>query len=96
MKQIIVSIDAGTNSTGYTVQTDKHELIDIGVDTFPIGTSVDKSGTETPKNVARRIQRGAKRLRFRYHLRRSKVEKLLKKLGLWPDYSEKKTAFEIR
>ncbi len=95
MKQIIISIDAGTNSTGYTVQTDKHELIDIGVDTFPIGTSVDKNGTETPKNVARRIQRGARRLRFRYHLRRSKLEKLLKTFGLWPDFSEKKTAFEI-
>ncbi len=94
MKQIIISIDAGTNSTGYSVQAE-NKLIDIGVDTFPIGTSVDKSGTETPKNVARRKQRGARRLRFRYHLRRSKVEKLLKKLGLWPDYSEKKTAFEI-
>jgi CRISPR/Cas system Type II protein with McrA/HNH and RuvC-like nuclease domain len=76
MKQIIISIDAGTNSTGYSVQTSNGELLDIGVDTFPIGTSVDKNGKETPKNVARRIQRGARRLRFRYHLRRDKLEKV--------------------
>ena len=89
----IIGIDGGTNSIGFSLLIDK-KLIEIGSDTFPMGNKEEK-GIEKSKNAERRGFRGTRRNRHRYHLRRNQLEKRLKGAGMWPDFTEKKSAFEL-
>ena len=89
----IIGLDAGTNSTGFAVFDQENNLLDYGVDTFPMGNEVDKNGTEISRNGQRRVYRGIRRNRFRYHLRRSHLaDKILKPIGMRPDSQEVVTA----
>lgn len=92
----IIGLDAGTNSTGFAVFDQENNLLDYGVDTFPMGNEVDKNGTEISRNGQRRVYRGIRRNRFRYHLRRSHLaDKILKPIGMRPDSQEVVTAHEF-
>jgi CRISPR-associated endonuclease Csn1 len=90
----IIGLDAGTNSTGFAVFDENYQLLDIGVDTFPMGNKEEK-GIEKSRNAERRGYRRARRNRFRYHLRRAKLQKTLKSLGMLPKFEESMTAFEL-
>lgn len=89
-----IGLDAGTNSTGFSLLDENNRLIEFGVDTFPMGNKEEK-GIEKSRNAERRGYRGARRNRFRYHLRRAKLQKILKSLGMLPTFEEVITAFEI-
>jgi CRISPR-associated endonuclease Csn1 len=89
----IIGIDAGTNSTGWTLTRENDDktidLIDIGTYIFPIGTIIDEQkGTEKTKNEQRRIYRGSKRKLFRYKLRRKNLKKILCDLKMLPDFDK--------
>lgn len=82
----ILGLDLGTNSIGWYLIDEFNSIIDRGVVIFPIGTTVDKNGIEKSKNAQKREFRAAKRLLFRYKLRRKKLQKLFQKLQLLPTY----------
>jgi CRISPR subtype II RNA-guided endonuclease Cas9/Csn1 len=84
----ILGLDIGTNSIGWTLLEKDEKIIGSGVVIFPIGTNVDEKGREKTKNQQRREYRSAKRLLFRYKMRRIKLQKLLAKIGLLPKYNE--------
>lgn len=89
----IIGLDIGTNSLGWCLLKEFEngyiEIIKTGVHIFPIGTIVDeKSNKEKTKNEQRRIYRGASRMRYRFKLRRKKLQIILSKLGMLPDYSK--------
>ena len=92
----LIGLDAGTNSTGFAVFDQENNLLDYGVDTFPMGNEVDKNGTEISRNGQRRIYRGIRRNRFRYHLRRSQLaDKILKPMGMRPNAEEVISAYDL-
>jgi len=74
-----IGLDAGTNSTGFTLFDENNTLIEFGVDMFPMGNKEEKN-VESSRNAERRGYRGARRNRFRYHLRRTQLQKILKSL----------------
>jgi CRISPR/Cas system Type II protein with McrA/HNH and RuvC-like nuclease domain len=82
----ILGIDLGTNSAGWTIiDSVTNEIIETGVRIFPEGVNKDKSGTESPKNLERRVARGIRKNNFRYKLRRNKLNRILSELGMTPD-----------
>lgn len=89
-----IGLDAGTNSTGFILLDENQNLIEFGTDTFPMGNKEEK-GVESSRNAERRGYRGARRNRFRYHLRRAKLVQLLKKNGMCPDFNAVITSFEL-
>ena len=89
-----ISLDAGTNSTGFAVLDEQNTLLELGVDIFPMGNKEEK-GVESSRNAERRGYRGARRNRFRYYLRRTKLLKKLTDLGMAPDFKEVTTAFQL-
>jgi len=83
---VTLGLDLGTTSIGWAlIDHKKQELIDCGVRVFPIGVNVDKSGSESPKNVQRRQARMIRRQYHRFKLRRKNLSKNLKILGMLPD-----------
>ena len=80
---IILAIDLGTNSIGWSViESTTNEILKIGVRIFPEGVNKDQSGSESPKNLERRIARGIRKNNFRYKLRRNKLKRILSELGM--------------
>ena len=92
--QHIIGLDAGTNSTGFSLFDENNTLIELGVDIFPMGNKEEKN-VESSRNAERRGYRGARRNRFRYHLRRANLQKLLKSLQMMPDFEQVISAFEL-
>ncbi len=89
----IIGLDIGTTSVGWAIIEEGKEIIKTGVHIFPVGVRDDKylkSGTEESKNVARRTARMARRLLFRYKLRRAQLKKILLAHGMMPDLAEHK------
>lgn len=82
-----IGLDIGTNSIGW-VLLKENEIIDRGVNIFPIGTNLIKGVQEETKNHQRGGYRRAKRNLFRYKLRRKELKKLLSELGMLPDFSK--------
>jgi CRISPR-associated endonuclease Csn1 len=83
-----LGLDIGTNSIGWALLDRGEEVSGSGVVIFPIGTNVDEKGREKTKNQQRREYRSAKRLLFRYKMRRVKLQKLLANMGVLPKYNE--------
>ena len=82
----ILGIDLGTNSAGWSIiDSTNNEILDTGVRIFPEGVNKDKSGTESPKNLERRVARGIRKNNFRYKLRRNKLKRILSELEMTPD-----------
>lgn len=90
-----IGLDAGTNSTGFSLFDESNVLIDFGVDTFPMGNDNTDPKNEKSRNAERRGYRGARRNRFRYHLRRAKLLKKLKEMGMKPKFEEIVSAFQL-
>ncbi|MDP1675780.1 MAG: HNH endonuclease domain-containing protein [Bacteroidota bacterium] len=90
----ILGLDLGTNSIGWALIDDvSKQIIKSGVRIFPKGVVEDTSGKETTKNQQRRIARGARRLNYRFKMRRERLKKVLSELNMLPDgkyYTEKK------
>jgi CRISPR-associated endonuclease Csn1 len=89
----ILGLDIGTTSIGWAIIEEGKDIIKTGVHIFPVGVRDDKyakSGTEESKNVARRTARMARRLLFRYKLRRAQLKKILLQNGMMPDLAEHK------
>jgi CRISPR-associated endonuclease Csn1 len=89
----VLGLDIGTTSIGWAIIEEGQEIIKTGVHIFPVGVRDDKylkSGTEESKNVARRSARMARRLLFRYKLRRAQLKKILLQNGMMPDMVEHK------
>ncbi len=82
----ILGIDLGTNSLGWTLIDSQHnEIIKAGVRIFPEGVNKDAKSSESPKNMERRVARGIRKNNFRFKLRRNRLIKELKVLGMMPD-----------
>lgn len=89
----ILGLDIGTTSIGWAIIEEGKEIIKTGVHIFPVGVRDDKflkSGIEESKNVARRTARMARRLLFRYKLRRAQLKKILLEHDMMPDLAEHK------
>ncbi len=91
----ILGLDLGTNSIGWAVIDDEQkEILGVGSRIFSEGVNIDsKNQSETSKNKVRRGARGARRLNYRFKLRRKKLKTILKEIGLFPDnkfYTNKK------
>ena len=91
----IIALDAGTNSTGFTLTDENNALIEFGTDIFPMGNDNTDPKNEKSRNAERRGYRGARRNRFRYHLRRAQLQKILKSLQMLPDFEQVKSAYEL-
>jgi CRISPR-associated endonuclease Csn1 len=97
-----LGLDIGTNSIGWALIEDKKKIIKSGVRIFPVGVQEEdflKNGKEVSKNIARRLARSARRRRFRFKLRRAKLEDLLKKVGVLPgpeEFFETRELYELR
>lgn len=101
--QKILGLDIGINSIGWCLQEENKKIIDAGVRVFPVGVKEDdynKSGSEISKSSARRDYRSARRVNFRYKLRRRKLIALLSKFEMLPDLDlinlPPKELYEIR
>src|SRR5690606_2450461 len=69
---------------GWAFIEENKRIIASGVRIFPVGVKEDsyaKSGTEVPKNVARRNARHARRTMDRYKYRRKRLEVVLREMG---------------
>lgn len=86
MAKFILGLDIGTNSIGWVLFKDNY-IFDKGVIIFPIGTSVDKNGIETTKNMQRGVYRRTSRTNFRYKLRRKGLKNFLATLNIFPTFS---------
>lgn len=82
-----IGLDIGTNSIGW-VLLNENQIIDKGVNIFPIGTNLIKGVQEETKNHQRGGYRRAKRNLFRYKLRRKELRKQLKELGSLPNFEK--------
>jgi CRISPR-associated endonuclease Csn1 len=85
--QKILGLDIGINSIGWCLQEDNKQIIDSGVRIFPVGVKEDdynKSGSEISKSTARRDSRSARRVNYRYKLRRSYLLTHLTELKMLP------------
>jgi|GEM_PF-1072230 len=82
-----IGLDVGTNSIGW-VLLKENEIIDKGVNIFPIGTNLIKGVQEETKNHQRGGYRRAKRNLFRYKLRRKELRKQLNELGMLPNFAK--------
>ncbi len=97
-----LGLDVGTNSIGWALIEDGKRIIRSGVRIFPIGVKEEdflKSGTEVSKNIDRRTKRGIRRRRFRFKLRREKLNGLLEANDMLPneeDFLTTKQLYELR
>lgn len=84
-----LGLDIGTNSIGWCLTEDNKSIIDLGVRIFPVGVNENElgKGKEVSRNVERRNARHARRLNFRYKLRRDKLKAILQDLKMLPDES---------
>lgn len=83
-----LGLDIGTTSVGWCLMQDKKKIIDLGVRIFPIGVNEDtynKSFVEESKNITRRNARSSRRVNYRYKLRRERLIKKMKELGMMPN-----------
>jgi CRISPR-associated endonuclease Csn1 len=83
-----IGLDIGTTSIGWAI-IDDNQKINAGVHIFPVGVKDDdynKSGKEVSKNESRRTARGARRLNFRYKLRRNQLKRILVDQGMMPEF----------
>ena len=87
LMKTILGLDIGTNSIGWVLLRES-QILDKGVNIFPIGTNLIKGIQEETKNHQRGGYRRAKRNLFRYKLRRKQLKKILQLLDLLPDFSE--------
>jgi len=86
---ITLGLDIGSNSLGWSIlDMNNATIIGTGVRVFPEGVDRDTKGTEISKNQTRREARGARRMKFRRSLRKSKLVKLLQDNGLLPKKAE--------
>jgi len=84
-KKNILGLDLGTTSIGWAlINTEDAEILGMGVRTFPEGINRDTKGAEISKNEDRRNARQTRRLFFRRRLRKNKVIRILRDLGLAP------------
>ena len=99
MKENILGIDVGTNSIGwsfveYDEQNQAGKILGIGSRPIPIDPDYlgkwSKGTTQSP-NGNRREKRGGRRLIQRYKLRRERLVKVCKIIGLIDDYEIGKT-----
>lgn len=82
-----IGLDIGTNSIGW-VLLHGNEIVDKGINIFPIGTNLKKGVQEESKNSQRGGFRRTKRNLFRYKLRRKQLKKYLQENKMLPDFSE--------
>jgi CRISPR-associated endonuclease Csn1 len=81
----VLGLDVGTNSLGWAlVDTDKKEIIDMGVRVFQEGVNGLNTGKEESKNAERRTYRLTRRQYTRRKQRKSKLKSLLYSIGLFP------------
>ncbi|MCF8277976.1 MAG: hypothetical protein K9J17_14680 [Flavobacteriales bacterium] len=88
----ILGFDIGTNSIGwalinYDFDVQQGEIVDVGSRIIPTDTTLlgaFETGQSASKNENRRMARGARRLRQRYKLRRSRLVDVMKLLGWLP------------
>ena len=82
----ILGLDLGTNSIGWALIDDnKKEIIKTNVRIFPEGVNDINQSKEKSKNADRRIARGIRRSNYRFKMRRERLKKVLKELGIKPD-----------
>ena len=87
---VTIGIDLGVTSVGWAV-VDNHTIIKLGTHIFPVGVQEDayqKTHAEKPKNEARRMARGIRRLNQRYKLRRKRLSELLAQIDAFPDQEQ--------
>ena len=91
MKKIL-GLDIGSSSIGWAYvneaenKDEQSEIVRLGVRIIPMGDELSEfqSGNAISLNAARTDKRGARRLIQRYKLRRSKVQKVLSEMGIFP------------
>lgn len=86
----ILGLDIGSTSIGWSVVDENQAIIKSGVHIFPVGVKDDdfnKSGKEVSKNVGRRMARSARRLIFRYRLRREQLKRILLENAMMPGFT---------
>ncbi len=97
-----LGLDLGTNSIGWAIIEDGKQIVKSGVRIFPVGVKEEdflKNGSEVSKNIGRRITRGSRRRKFRYKLRRKRLEAILKEYGMLPtgeDFFSTRELYELR
>ena len=83
---IILSLDIGTNSIGWALIDDvRKRILRVGVRIFPEGVDQINTSKEKTRNAARRTARGMRRANYRYKLRRKRLKRVLKELGMLPN-----------
>lgn len=99
----ILGLDLGTNSIGWAlIDDERKEIIKTGVRIFPEGVKDINQSKEKSKNADRRIARGIRRGNYRFKMRRNRLEKVLKELGMMPNKqgqyytSERRKKDEVR
>ena len=94
MKSSTLGIDLGTNSIGWAlIEFEDNEpinLIDSGVRIFQEAV---EAKTRTPKNIARRDARSARRLTSRRRMRRDYIRSILQEHHLLPSDREELDRF---
>ena len=87
MAKYTLGLDIGSKSIGWALLDieGNHRIENIGVRVFPEGVDRDTKGAEISKNEKRREARGARRIKFRNHLRKNRLKNLLRRSGLLPE-----------
>ncbi|HYC39051.1 MAG TPA: HNH endonuclease domain-containing protein [Chitinophagaceae bacterium] len=88
----ILGLDLGTNSIGWSLiefdaENQSGSIIDMGSRIIPMDSELlsnYETGQAASRNAARRQARSARRLRYRYKLRRQRLIETLKMLGWLP------------
>ena len=86
----ILGLDIGTTSIGWSIINENQSVESAGVHIFPVGVKDDdfnKSGKEVSKNIGRRMARGARRLIFRYKIRREQLKRILVEMEMMPEFT---------
>jgi len=82
-----LGLDVGPNSIGWAlIFPEGKEIIATGVRVFPEGVeNYGQRGQQESKNVARRMARGMRRRNQRFRMRRDKLVRQLRNLGMYPE-----------
>lgn len=93
----VLGLDLGSNSIGWAlINENTQEIIDMGVRIFQEGVdNYGQGGKEVSKNEARRAARGARRLKFRRKLRKTRLKSILTSIAGYNFWPESPEAYEL-
>jgi CRISPR-associated endonuclease Csn1 len=88
--QKVLGLDLGSNSIGWAMIVEEEgqwRILGAGSRIIPMGAARTdfEQGQKITKNAGRRLHRGARRLNYRYKMRREKLLRHLEQMGLLPE-----------